>query len=188
MDMNNFANWNVETMKFHAAIDQLLKTIKDKIDKLPDQRDFTSMAATLKDVIDDIEKINNSWAKHNTEFDKIKNVIYELKRTFDMYKSTLDDLQTTNNNMLSQINCIVALVDLLNIEITNARIRLNQEMFTLTDFNEVIIMAKRLNERYNMWKGWKGKIAIVIGGVVGSGFLVKYVFYLIESIKGFFGG
>lgn len=180
---NNFQAWSLETMKFHITIDQLLKTIQSKIDNLPDNKDFSGISKQLKDVIDDIDKMNSTWTSHAIEFDKIKNTVFELKKNLEIITDDLEEIPIKNKEITENLILILNLVNLFNQEITNAKIRLREEMFTLSDFNEVIILAKRLNNRHNMWSGWKGKTAIIVGSILGIGTLINYFIELIQVIR-----
>lgn len=180
---NNFQSWSLETMKFHITIDQLLKTIQAKIDKLPDDKDFSELSKQLKDVIDNIEEINSIWSLHTVEFDKIKVTVYDLKKLLDNITSTINLIPVKNKEINDGLETILILVDLFNQELAAAKIRLRNEMFTLSDFNEIIILARRLNERHDTWKGWKGKVAIALGVTLGGSALIQYIIDLINLIK-----
>lgn len=183
MDANNISSLTLETMKFHITIDQLLQTIKQKIDSLPDNKDFSSLSEQLKKVIVDLEGMNALSSCHTTEFNKIKSTIDDLEELLDYIKKKVDDIPSQNKEILEQLSIIVTLSKLFNEEVNTAKIRLRNEMFCLTDFNEIIILAKRLNEKHERWSGWKGKTAIIIGLIIGFGAIISTFIDFIKTIK-----
>ena len=188
METNNI-NWHslyIEIGHFHGAIKLLLESINDKVDSLPDGRDHTQIIEKINKLLIDIEKLKTD--KH--ESINLMNLIQEIKRAIENYNSIIIDLQqilsNENSILVKQIKCVNQLSEMLLKEISDAKIILGHDMFKLSDLNEVITFAKRSNKRHDMFKGWKGKLMIGLGGVLGLGVLINYITNLIHALKDFF--
>lgn len=202
MQNDNISTLYSELGKFHGAISQLLQTINVKIDTLPDNRDFVDITEKLKHMLKEIEEVKQKYDKHDSQASDIKSTTVKTDNNITKFQNQLTEMidkinyyinqlnethtatQQMNRDIQNQLNNINKLTTIITDEISRTKTLLENENenLTLYDLNEVVKFSKRSNERHEYWKGWKGRIAIISGIIVGVGYVLTFVLSLVKTI------
>ena len=173
----------MELAQLQTATQHLLQNIKEKVDQIPDRRDFKDNITKLDSLTKALEKISESLTEHCDDAVDSQKLIDNIKKIIEEYNIALRNINkmlTDNASpFLNQINTIEKISKMLLTEINDTKIRLGNDMFNLTDINEIIVYAKRANARHNYFSGWKKVVAICIGAAATITIILKP---LIETI------
>jgi len=181
---------------FQSLVQQLLETIQRKVEKLPGDRDLDRIKEQIDKISRELDKLHHTHSEHDKKFGEIKTSIDDTKNFTttiqtqvksievllheykDIIKQTNDMLISDTSTLNKQIKTVFELAKRITTELNNSEIVLKQDNARLQvhDLKEVIDFAKRANQRYYDWKGWKGKVAFIIGvflgiGIIASGFV-----------------
>lgn len=191
MDSNALNTLYTEVGRFTGSIQQLLVAIDKKVDDLPDNRDISDIVNKLNRLLEKSNLVYKELSTHIDDFDTNIELIKELRTILIESKKVYSEIQLIlcdkNSELLKQIKNISNLADMINEQINRSNILLGKDNeIQLHDFGEVIALAKRANKRYEMWKGWKGKVAFIMGALLGSSFIINSMKGFLELLLEFF--
>ena len=144
-------------------------------------KNITDIRTTLNDIKVELSDKRQELMALSVSSKDIKTLLEDAMITFNNIHNVVCN---DNSDLVSKINNINTLTNDIKEQVHNSYVRLNNRHIQLHDLDEVIEYAKRANQRYKFWKGWKAIVAVIAGSIIGVSALMNNLKWLIEMIFG----